>query len=143
MFAGANCLLRKIATCFLLVALAGIYAAPLAAAFAPSGMDCCATGMCPRPAHSHAQHKSSSAMASHTHMADCGMGSQTGAMRMCGMGACNNQRENVVRVAIFLLSAPVRVIESRVENSIWAQPAQLAHSISAIPDTPPPRTFLS
>lgn len=71
------------------------------------------------------------------------MGSQAGSMRMCEMGACNSQRENVVREAIFVLSAPVRMAQSPVQIPISAQPAEPEYSVSSIPDTPPPRKILS
>jgi hypothetical protein len=125
------------------VALAGIYAAPLAAAYAPSGADCCAIGMCPHLGHSHARQHSGSHNQSHQEMPDCAMGSQTGSMRMCEMGACGSKNENVIRVALVVLSAPVQIIQSVAEVRVSASPFEPEHSVSQIPETPPPRTVLS
>jgi hypothetical protein len=136
-------LLRRITTCLLLVALAGIYAAPLAATFAPTGADCCAAGMCPLQGHSHTRQHSGSHNQSHQKMADCGMGSEASSMRMCEMGACGSKNENVIRVALVVLSAPVQLVHSPVEVSIPAQAFEPEHLVSQIPETPPPRITLS
>jgi hypothetical protein len=136
-------LLRRITTCLLLLALAGIYAAPLAAAFAPTGMDCCAAGMCPLAGHSHSRHQAGGQNQSHQRMPNCAMGSESGSMRECQMGACGSQHEDVVRVAPFVLSAPVQIIQSPVEASVSARPFEPEHLVSQIPETPPPRITFS
>lgn len=143
MIAGAIELLRRISTCLLLVALAGIYAAPLAAALAPTGMDCCAAGMCLHSGHSGARQQSRGQNQSHKKMANCEMGSQTGSMRECQMGACGSKNENVIRVALVVLSAPVMITHSPVEVPVSAQAFEPEHLISQIPETPPPRIILS
>jgi|ERR1700722_7877241 len=143
MIAGAIELLRRITTCLLLVALAGIYAAPLAAAFAPTGTDCCAAGMCPLHGHSDARHTSGGHTQSHQKMPHCAMGSQSGSMRECEMGACGSQHEDVVRVAVFVLSAPMQIIQSPVQASVSPRAFEPEHLVSQIPETPPPRTLLS
>jgi hypothetical protein len=134
---GATLLLRRITTCLVLVALVGIYAMPLAAAFSPDAMDCCSAGMCPRPGRSmsHSQ--------SHQEMADCGMGSLSGSLRKCKMGACDMQKVNVVNVGLFVLSAPMGIVRSLVQVPVLAAAPQCEHTVSQIPETPPPRTNLS
>jgi hypothetical protein len=140
---GANLLLRRITTCAVLVALFGIYAAPLAAAFSTDTMDCCSAGMCPRPGRSLAHHQMAALQQTHEEMADCGMGSQSGSMRKCEMGACETQKDNVLQVGLFVLSAPMRVLRRSVQAPVLALAPQTEHSVSQIPATPPPRRFLS
>jgi len=143
MIAGAIELLRRITTCLLLLALAGIYASPLAAAFAPAGGDCCAAGMCPHPGHSHSRHSSENREQSHQKMANCAMGSQTSSAREYAMCACESKNENVIRAALVVLSAPVLITYSTVEVPVSPHEIEPEHLISRIPETPPPRTRLS
>jgi hypothetical protein len=137
MSAGAIELLRRITTCLVLVALAGIYAMPLAAAFSPSGMECCTTGMCPRPGRAMSHHQT------HEEMPDCAMGEMKGSLRKCEMAACNAQKDNAVNVGLFVLSAPIRIVTSAVHVPVLAQAPIAAHPGSQIPATPPPRISLS
>jgi len=140
---GANLLSRRITTCVVLVALFGIYAVPLAAAFSRDAMDCCSAGMCARPGRSLAHHQMAAHQQTHEEMADCGMGSQTGSMRKCEMGACETQKDNVVNVGLFVLSAPTGIARSSAQVPVLSAAPQPEHSVSQIPATPPPRTFLS
>jgi len=137
MSTGAFELLRRITTCLILVALAGIYAMPLAAAFASSDMDCCVAGMCPRAGHSMSQH--------HTlkDMPDCAMGSLAGSMRQCEMGACDTHNDSPIRVGLFVLSAPMHVVRSSVHVPVLTPAPQQAHPVSQVPETPPPQISLS
>jgi hypothetical protein len=135
MCAGAFELLRRITTCLVLAALAGIYAMPLAAAFAPSDMDCCAAGMCPRAGHSLSHRQT------HNEMPDCAMGNESGSLRKCEMGACETQKDNVLNVGVFVFSAPMRVVRSSVHIPVAVSAPEPAHSVSQIPETPPPRLF--
>ena len=136
--AGAFQLLRRITTCLVLVALVGVYAMPLAAALLPNAMECCAAGMCPRPGRAMSHHQR------HEEMPDCdGMGAARGAMRKCDMGATNTQKNNAVNIGLFVLSAPIRILRSAVQVSVFAQPPVVAHAVSQIPETPPPQTVLS
>jgi hypothetical protein len=125
-----------------LVALFGIYAVPLAAAFSRDAMDCCAAGMCPHHGHSLAHHQVARQQ-THQEMTDCGMGAQSGSMRKYEMGACKTQEDNVVNVGLFVLSAPIRVVRSSVQVPVLLAAARSEHSVSQIPATPPPRTSLS
>jgi hypothetical protein len=121
-----------------LAALVGIYAMPLAAALSSGGMECCTTGMCPRPGRAKNHHQT------REEMPDCdGMGTARGAMRKCDMGAKNTQKNNAVNLGLFVLSAPIRILRSAVQVSIFAQPPVVAHAVSQIPETPPPQTVLS
>jgi len=134
MCAGAILLLRRVTTCVILLALAGIYAMPLAAALSPNAMDCCTAGMCPRPgrAMSHQQ--------THEEMADCdGMGTTTRSMRKCDMGARNTQKVQAVNVGLFVLSAPMRLVQSAARVSILMAAPFSEYVVSQIPVTPPPR----
>jgi len=124
------------------VALFGIYAVPLAAAFSRDAMDCCAAGMCPRAGHSLAHHQEARQQ-THQEMANCGMDAQSGSMRKCEMGACETQEDNVVNVGLFVLSAPIRIVRSSMQVPVLLAAPQSEHSISQIPATPPPRTSLS
>jgi hypothetical protein len=137
MCAGATLLVRRIITCVVLVALAGIYAVPLAAAFASSDMDCCAAGMCPRPGRSLARHQT------HEEMPDCGVGSPSGSLRKCDMGACSTRKDSAVNVGLFVLSAPMRIVRSGVQVPVFILASQSEHAVSQIPETPPPRIPLS
>jgi hypothetical protein len=121
------------------VGLAGIYTAPLAAAFAPDALDCCATGMCPRPGHAGTHYHSGTRQQTQNKMPDCGMGSQSGATRMCEMGACETKNENVVSFGVFVMSAPMRIIRSTIQVSVSPSAIDLEIPVSQIPDTPPPR----
>jgi hypothetical protein len=143
MGAGAIFLVRRITTCLVLVALIGIYAMPLAAALSPSAMDCCAAGMCPMPGRSLARHQSVIHTQPHSEMPDCGMGSLSGSLRKCEMGACATQKDNVVNVGLFVLSAPMGIVRSLVQVPVLAAAPQSEHSVSQIPATPPPRISLS
>jgi hypothetical protein len=137
MSAGAIELLRRITTCLVLVALVGIYAMPLAAALSSSGMECCTTGMCPRPVRAMTHHQT------HEEMPDCAMGEMKGSMRKCEMAACNAQKDNAVNIGLFVLSAPMRIVRSAVKFPFVVAAPQLERALSSIPDTPPPRTDLS
>jgi hypothetical protein len=138
MDAGAFELLRRITTCLVLVALVGIYAMPLAAALSSSAMECCTTGMCPRPGRAMSHHQT------HEEMPDCdGMGAARGAIRKCEMAACNAQKDNAVNIGLFVLSAPMRIVRSAVQAPVLAAASRPAHTVSQIPETPPPRTSLS
>jgi hypothetical protein len=134
---GAIDLVRRITTCVVLLALVGIYAAPLAAAFAPAGMDCCAAGMCPRPGHSSPRHQSSQKMP------NCAMGSQNGSARDCEMGACESHSASVLSMDFFVLSSPVSIVRAAAQVAVSLAAPPLEHSVSQIPATPPPRTSLS
>jgi hypothetical protein len=137
MDAGAFELLRRITTCLVLVALVGIYAMPLAAALAPSAMECCTTGMCPRPGRAMSHHQT------HEEMPDCAKGEQKGSPRKCEMAACNAQKDNAVNIGLFVLSAPMRIVQSVAQFPVLASASRPAHTVSQIPETPPPRTSLS
>jgi hypothetical protein len=138
MFAGAILLLRRITTCVVLLALAGVYAMPLAAALSPNAMDCCTAGMCPRPGRSMSHHQTQE------QMPDCGgMGTPARSMRKCDMGARNAQKVQAVNVGLFVLSAPVRILQSSTQVPVLAVSPQLVRAMSSIPDTPPPRISLS
>jgi hypothetical protein len=138
MGAGAFELLRRITTCLVLVALLGIYAMPLAAALSSSAMECCATGMCPRPGRAMRHHQTPE------EMPDCdGMGAARGTMRKCDMAACNAQKDNAVNIGLFVLSAPARILRSGVQVPVLAAVARPVHTVSQIPETPPPRNVLS
>ncbi len=134
---GAIDLLRRITTCVVLLALVCIYAAPLAAAFAPAGMDCCAAGMCPRPGHSSPRHQSSQKMP------NCAMGSQSGSTRDCEMGACESHSASVLSMDYFVLTSPVSIVRAAAQVSVSLAAPPLEYSVSQIPATPPPRTGLS
>lgn len=137
MSAGEFELLRRITTCLVLVALVGIYAMPLAAALLPSGMECCTTGMCPRPGHAMSHHQT------HEEMPDCAMGELKGSLRKCEMAACSAQKDNAVNIGLFVLSAPTRIAQSAVQVPVLVAAARPVHAVSQIPDTPPPRILLS
>jgi hypothetical protein len=137
MCAGSIVLLRRVTTCVVLVALVGIYAAPLAAAFSSGGMDCCAAGMCPRPGHSMTHHHA------HDEMPDCGMGKQSLSLRKCEMAACTKQIDNAVNVGLFVLAEPMEIICSLVQVPLLVSAPQSERAVSQIPETPPPRTNLS
>jgi hypothetical protein len=136
MGAGAIKLLRRITTCLVLVALAGIYAMPLAAALSLNAMDCCAAGMCPMPGRVMSHHQT------HEEMPDCD-GMARSAMRKCDMGARNTQKVQAVNVGLFVLSAPIRILRSAVQVSLFVVAPQLERAIFSIPETPPPRISLS
>jgi hypothetical protein len=134
MSAGAILLLRRITTCLVLLALAGIYAMPLAAALSPNAMDCCTGGMCPRPGRAMSHHQM------REEMPDCdGMGTPAGSMRKCDMGARNTIKVSAVNVVLFVLSAPVRILRSAVLVSISVVAPLPEYFVSQIPVTPPPR----
>jgi hypothetical protein len=135
--AGAIELLHRFTTCLVLVALVGIYAMPLAAAFSSSGMECCTAGMCPRPGRAMTHHQT------HEEMPDCAMGEMKGSLRKCEMAACNAQKDNAVNIGLFVLSAPTQILRSAVQVSVFAQAPFVAHPVSQIPETPPPRISLS
>jgi hypothetical protein len=137
MGAGAFELLRRITTCLVLVALVGIYAMPLAAALSPSAMECCTTGMCPRPGRAMSHHQT------HEEMPDCAKGEQKGSLRKCEMAACNAQKDNAVNIGLFVLSAPMRTMRSAVQVPVLVTASRPAHQVSQIPETPPPRISLS
>jgi hypothetical protein len=137
MSAGAFDLLRRITTCLVLVALAGIYAMPLAAALSSSGMECCTTGMCPRPGRLMSHHQT------HEEMPDCAMGELKGSLRKCDMAACNAQRDNAVNIGLFVLSAPIQIARNAAQTPVLARPQLAAHPVSQNPDTPPPRISFS
>jgi hypothetical protein len=143
LWAGAILLLRRIITCVVLVALVGIYAMPLAAAFSPNAMDCCAAGMCPRPGRSLAHHHAINQQQSHRDAVDCGMGSQSGSLRKCEMGACSTEKNNAVNEGMFVMSTPMRVLRSAAQVPVLVAAAQAERVVSQIPETPPPRTSLS
>ena len=135
MFAGAILLLRRITTCVVLLALAGIYAMPLAAALSPNPMDCCTGGMCPRPgrAMSHQQ--------SREQMPDCdGMGSS---LRKCDMGASNSPKVQAVNVGLFVLSAPAKLVRSSAKTLITVATPISEYFVSHVPVSPPTRISLS
>jgi|ERR1700733_1605072 len=133
MCAGAFELLRRITTCLVLVALAGIYAMPLAAALSSSAMECCTTGMCPRPRRTMSHHQT------HEEMPDCAMGELKGSLRKCEMAACNAQKDNAVNIGLFVLSAPMQIVRSAEQLPIAVTAPVLERVLSSIPDTPPPR----
>lgn len=138
MDAGAFGLLRRITTCLVLVALVGIYAMPLAAALSPNAMECCTTGMCPRPGRTMSHHQT------HEEIPDCdGMGAARGSMRKCDMGAKDTQKVQAVNVGLFVLSAPIRILRSAVQVPVAVTAPRLVRALSSIPDTPPPRISLS
>jgi hypothetical protein len=137
MVAGAIELLRRITTCLVLGALVGIYAMPLAAALSSSAMECCTTGMCPKPGRAMSQHQT------REEMPDCAMGELKGSLRKCEMAACNAQKDNAVNLGLFVLSAPTQILRSAVQFPFVVAAPQLERALSAIPDTPPPRTVLS
>jgi hypothetical protein len=138
MSGGTISLVRRITTCLVLVALAGIYAMPLAAALSPNAMDCCSAGMCPRPGRAMSHHQT------HEEMPDCdGMGAPAGSMRKCDMGARNTQKVSAVNVGLFVLTAPMRIVRSAMHVPVLAQAPQTEYTVSQIPDTPPPRISLS
>jgi hypothetical protein len=138
MSAGAFELLRRITTCLVLAALAGIYAMPLAAVLSADAMECCTAGMCPMPGRGMSHHQT------REEMPDCdGMGAARGAMRKCDMGATNTQKVQAVSVGLFVLSAPIRIVQSSVQVPLAVVAPQLERAFSSIPETPPPRTFLS
>jgi len=138
MCAGAILLLRRITTCLVLLALAGIYAMPLAAALSPNAMDCCTGGMCPRPGHAMSHHQT------REEMPDCdGMGTPGGSMRKCDMGARNTLKVSAVNVGLFVLSAPVRILRSAALVSISVTAPLPEYFVTQIPVTPPPRISLS
>jgi hypothetical protein len=119
------------------LALAGIYAMPLAAALSPNAMDCCTAGMCPRPGRAMSHHQTPE------QMPDCdGMGS-SGSMRKCGMGARNTQKISAVNVGLFVLSAPAKLVRSSAKIFISAASPLPEYFVSQIPVTPPPRISLS
>ncbi len=131
-------LIRRITTCLVLVALAGIYAMPLAAALSPNAMDCCTAGMCPRPGRTMNHHSS------HEEMPDCdGMGGAGGSMRKCGMGARNTQKVSAVNVGLFVLSTPIGIVRSFAQISILVAAPLSDYVVSQNPVTPPPRISLS
>jgi hypothetical protein len=136
-------LLRRITTCVVLTALFGLYGLPLATAFSRNAVDCCASGMCPRPERSLAHRRPLAQQHSHQEMADCGMGAQSGSMRKCEMGACEAQKDDVVNVGLFVLSAPMRIVNSSVQVQVLVAAPQAERTVSQIPETPPPRTSLS
>ena len=135
--AGAIELLRRITTCLVLVALAGIYAMPLAAALSLNAMDCCAAGMCPMPGRGMSHHQT------HEEMPDCAMGELKGSLRKCDMAACSAQRDNAVNIGLFVLSAPIQIARNAAQTPVLARPQLAAHPVSQIPDTPPPRISFS
>lgn len=138
MFAGAILLLRRITTCAVLLALAGIYALPLAAALSPNVMDCCTAGMCPRPGRAMIRHQTPE------QMQDCdGMGSSAGSTRKCGMGARDTQKVSAVNVGLFVLSAPAKLARSSAKVLISVAAPVSEYFVSKIPVTPPPRISLS
>lgn len=141
--AGEFQLLRRITTCVVLTALFGLYGLPLASAFSLGAMDCCAAGMCPRPGRSLAHHQTMTHQQAHQETPDCGTGAQRGSPRKCEMGACETRTDNVVNVGVFVLSAPARIVRSSVQVPVLAATPQSGHSISQIPETPPPRTSLA
>ena len=143
MCAGVLILLRRITTCLVLAAFFGIYAMPLAAAFSPDAMNCCVAGMCPRPGRAMAHHQLASHVQSHREMADCGMGSPSGSLRKCAIGACETQKDTVVSVGLFVLSAPMGIVRSSVQVPVLAAAPKCEHIASQIPETPPPRISLS
>jgi hypothetical protein len=131
-------MLRRITTCLVLVALVGIYAMPLAAALSSRAMECCATGMCPRPGRAMSHHHQTN-----EEMPDCAMGGQKGSLRKCEMAACNAQKDNAVNIGLFVLSAPTRIVTSAAQVPVLARAPLAAHPVSQIPETPPPRISLS
>jgi hypothetical protein len=134
----SNILVRRITTCLVLVALAGIYAMPLAAALSPNAMDCCTAGMCPRPGRTMSHNQM------HEEMPDCdGMGGPGSSMRKCDMGSSNTQRVQAVNVGLFVLSAPIGVIQSFAQVSTLVAAPLSEYVVSQIPGTPPPRISLS
>jgi hypothetical protein len=138
MFAGAILLLRRITTCVVLLALAGIYAMPLAAALSPNAMDCCTGGMCPRPgrAMGHQQTREQ--------MPDCdGMGAPARSMRKCDMGASNSPKVQAVNVGLFVLSAPTKLVRSSAKALITVAIPISEYFVSHVPVSPPPRISLS
>jgi hypothetical protein len=138
MIAGAIQLLRRITTCLVLVALAGIYAMPLAAAFSRNALDCCTAGMCPLPKHGVAHHHM------HEEMPDCdGTSATGGSVRKCDMAACDTLKTQAVNVGLFVLSAPTGIVRSSAHVPVLVSPSQSEHSVSKIPATPPPRISLS
>jgi hypothetical protein len=137
MGAGAFELLRRITTCLALVTLVGIYAMPLAAALSSSAMECCTTGMCPKPGRAMSHHQT------HEEMPDCAKGDQKGSVRKCEMGACNAQKDNAVNLGLFVLSAPMQIVRSAAQVPVLARAPLTAHPVSQIPETPPPRISLS
>jgi hypothetical protein len=131
-------LVRRITTCLVLVALAGIYAMPLAAALSPNAMDCCTAGMCPRPGRTMSHHSS------HEEMPDCdGMGAPGASMRKCDMGARNTQKVQAVNVGLFVLSTPIGFVQSFVQVSTLVAAPLSEYVVSQVPVTPPPRLSLS
>jgi hypothetical protein len=138
MFAGAILLLRRITTCVVLLALAGVYAMPLAAALSPNAMDCCTGGMCPRPGRSMGHHQTPE------QMPDCdGMGAPARSMRKCDMGARNTVKVQAVNVGLFVLSAPMNLVRNSAKVLITVAAPVSEYFVSKIPITPPPRISLS
>lgn len=131
---------RRITTFVLLIAVAGIYAVPLAEALAlPGTPDCCANGMCPRMKH-EAKPKASDAMP------DCPMNDQNAGKSeccKCKASDCGTRSGNAVGIGYFFLQAPAKIFYAVVTSPLARAHSQVAQPLPNVPEAPPPRTQLS
>ena len=127
-------LMRRITTCLVLVALAGIYAMPLAAAFSPNAMDCCTAGNV-----SAAGTRDESSFVASRKCLTARNGRDRRFDAQVRMGARNTQKVSAVNVGLFVLSTPIGIVRSFAQISVLVAAPLSEYVVSQIPVTPPPR----